>query len=156
MDNTIIAALIAVVGGLLGVLAGSSISRKSSIAAIEASNKNTLGLMRRQDFNKAAVTFRGAFVNQLNVLKSNVNSGKGDTSNIGEYLRAHYVGHHLSAFETFRNYLPNSKREAIDKAWEKYCNFAQYSDKNNEAKMKKLALECLGKVLFFAEHKQHD
>ena len=153
MDNTIIAALLGVVGGLLGVLAGSSISRKSSMEAIIASNKNTLDLMRKQDFNRAAATFRCAFVNQLNVLKSNVNSGRGDTSNVGEYLRAHYVGYHLSAFETFRNYLSTSEREAIDKAWNEYCNFAQYSDKNKQEEMRELALKNLNEILKFAKHK---
>jgi hypothetical protein len=110
-------------------------------------------LINRQDFNKAASEFRNAFINQLNFLKSGVNTGSGDTSNIGEYLRANYVGSHLSAFEVFKNYLPTSERVAIDKAWEEYRNFAQYSNKGNKEEFKNLALERIKDVLKFAEHK---
>jgi hypothetical protein len=91
--------------------------------------------------------FRNAFIIQLNFLKYNVNSGSGDTSNIGEYLKAHYVKSHLVAFEVFRNYLSIKERKAIDKAWIEYCNFNQYS--NN----KDLALKNLEDVLEFAKHK---
>ena len=110
-------------------------------------------LINRQDFNKAAAEFRNAFTNQLNVLKSDVNSGRGDTSNIGEYLRAHYVGYHLSAFEVFRNYLTPKERISMDSMWKEYCNFNQYSDKNNQEAMRKLALKNLNYVLKFAKHK---
>ena len=104
-------------------------------------------LINRQDFNKAATEFRNAFIIQLNFLKYNVNFGSGDTSNIGEYLKAHYVKSHLVAFEVFRNYLSTKERKAIDKAWVEYCNFNQYS--NN----KDLALKNLEDVLKFAKHK---
>jgi hypothetical protein len=104
-------------------------------------------LINRQDFNKATTEFRNAFIIQLNFLKYNVNSGSGDTSNIGEYLKAHYVKSHLVAFEVFRNYLSIKERKAIDKAWIEYCNFNQYS--NN----KDLALKNLEDVLEFAKHK---
>lgn len=104
-------------------------------------------LKERQKFIEAADKFQGAFTNQLNFLESNVNTGSGDTSNIGEYLKAHYVSTHLNTFRTFRNSLSDKERKAIDNAWGKYCNFAQYS--NN----KELALKCLKDVLKFAKHK---
>ncbi len=128
--------------GIVGAILGAYIGYYFSIQ-----------LINRQDFNKAAAEFRNAFINQLNCLKSNVNTGSGDTSNIGEYLHSHYVSYHLIAFEVFRNYLIPKERVAIDETWEKYCNFAQYSDKNNEAKTKKLALKRLKDVLKFAKHK---
>jgi len=130
---------ITLIGGgftIIGVLIGSFIGYYFSTR-----------LINRQDFNKAATEFRNAFIIQLNFLKYNVSSGSGDTSNIGEYLKAHYVGSHLIVFEVFRNYLTPKKRVAIDKAWEKYCNFAQYSND------KELALENLKDVLEFAKHK---
>lgn len=121
---------------IIGVLVGSFIGYYFSTR-----------LINRQDFNKAATEFRNAFIIQLNFLKYNVNSGSGDTSNIGEYLKAHYVKSHLVALEVFRNYLSIKERKAIDKAWIKYCNFNQYS--NN----KDLALKNLEDVLEFAKHK---
>jgi len=100
------------------------------------------------EFNKAATTFRNAFIVQFNFLKYNVNSGSGDTSNVGEYLRTHYVSTHLKAFETFKCCLSARKIKAIDKKWTKYCNFNQYS------KNKELALKNLEDVLKFANHKR--
>lgn len=133
----------AIIGGFVGAVVGGGIAYYLSRRAIKASFE----LIRLQDFNKAATEFRNAFIIQLNFLKYNVNSGSGDTSNIGEYLKAHYVKSHLVAFEVFRNYLSIKERKAIDKAWIEYCNFNQYS--NN----KDLALKNLEDVLEFAKHK---
>ncbi|MBU4462613.1 MAG: hypothetical protein KKB05_01545 [Proteobacteria bacterium] len=137
-ELSLIAGGFGIVGAILGAYIGYYFSTR---------------LINRQDFNKAAAEFRNAFTNQLNVLKSNVNSGRGDTSNIGEYLRAHYVGYHLSTFEVFRNYLTPKERVSIDSTWKEYCNFNQYSDKNNQEAMRKLALKNLKDVLKFAKHK---
>lgn len=105
------------------------------------------------EFNKAADKFRDTFIVQLNVLESDVNSGSGDTSDIGGYLNSRYVATHLNAFRTFKYSLSDKERIAIDRAWEKYCDFKQYSDKNNQKEMKKLALKNLEEILKFAEHK---
>ncbi|MCP4576393.1 MAG: hypothetical protein GY846_08950 [Deltaproteobacteria bacterium] len=110
-------------------------------------------LKERQGFNEASDKFYATFTKQLNFLEHNVNSDTGDTSNIGEYLRAHYVGTHLNAFSTFRNSLPGRRRKAIDRAWKEYCDFNQYSDKNNQEAMRALALKNLENVLKFAKHK---
>jgi hypothetical protein len=107
----------------------------------------------REKFNEVADRFQEAFIIQLNVLEANVNPGRGDTSNIGEYLKAHFVSTHLNAFRTFKNSLSCRKGKAIDKAWAEYCNFNQYSDKNNQDAMRKLALKNLEGVLKFAKHK---
>jgi hypothetical protein len=115
--------------------------------------KNALSIYTISTFNKAADKFRDTFIVQLNVLESDVNSGSGDTSDIGGYLNSHYVATHLNAFGTFKKCLSARKRKAIDKAWEKYCDFKQYSDKNNQKEMRKLALKNLEDVLKFAKHK---
>ena len=115
--------------------------------------KNALSIYNVTEFNKAAYELRNAFIIQLNFLKYSVNSGSGDTSNIGEYLKTHYVKSHLIALEVFRNYLSTKERKAIDKAWSEYCNFNQYSDKNNQEAIRKLALKNLEDVLEFAKHK---
>ena len=142
-----------VMGTVLGVLIGGPITYYFAKKLIQKTHRSALNLAQRQDFNKAADKFHDAFINQLNFLEHNVNSGTGDTSNIGEYLRAHRVATHLNAFRIFKNSLSDTDRVAIDKEWEKYCNFAQYSDKNNQEKMKALALKQLNDVLEFAKHK---
>lgn len=115
--------------------------------------KNALSIYNVAEFNKAADKFRDTFIVQLNVLESDVNSGSGDTSNIGEYLRAHYVGTHLNAFRTFKYSLSDNEGKAIDKAWAKYYDFAQYSDKNNQKEARAIALKKLEDVLKFAKTK---
>ena len=110
-------------------------------------------LKERQKFMEDADKFYGTFVNQLTFLKTNINPGGGDTSNIGEYLRAYHVRYHQNAFEIFRKCLSDNKGKTIDKAWGKYCDFKQYSDKNNQKKARELALKNLEDVLKFAKHK---
>lgn len=124
MDNTIIAALLAVVGGLSGVLAGSSISRKSSMEAIEASNKNTLDLMQRQNFNKAANDLRASFAPQLAYLGSlrSTEGSNGGVEETREYLYDAFAKCHAADLCKFRFFIISSGRDiaAYDKACEKY------------------------------------
>lgn len=145
--------IIGVLGTVLGVLIGGPITYYFAKKLIQKTHKSALDLAQRQDFNRAADKFHDAFINQLNFLEYNTNTGTGDTSNIGGYLSAHYVGTHLKAFRIFKNSLSDTDRAAIDKAWEKYCDFTQYSDKNNQEKMKALALVRLNDVLKFTKHK---
>jgi hypothetical protein len=116
--------------------------------------KNALKLYNIVEFNKATTIFRNAFSNELIFLKHNAIVGKmGSTDNLGECLRAGYIARHLKAFEIFKTYLTPKERMAIEKKWEKYCNFAQYSDKANEVELKKLAIERIEEILKFAEHR---
>lgn len=153
MTDTIIGACIGVGGAIIGVILAGPITYIFSKKLITETHKNAIDLIHQQEFNKAAAEFRNAFIIQLNFLKSNVNSGTGDTSNIGEYLGAHYVGSHLKAFEVFKCYLSPREIEAISKAWEEYRDFAQYSDKNNQKGARELALKNIEGVLKFAKHK---
>jgi hypothetical protein len=137
-ETTLIGGVFTIIGVLIGGFIGYYFSTR---------------LINRQDFNKAATEFRNTFIVQINFLKYNVNSGSGDTSNIGEYLKAYYVKSHLIAFEVFRNFLSVSERKAIDVVWTEYCNFKQYSDKNNQKEARELALKNLDGVLKFAKHK---
>lgn len=117
--------------------------------------KNALGIYSITEFNKSATEFRNAFLCELIFLKYNACLPECERTytTLQEFLRAGYIFRHLKAFDTFRDHLPTGERVAIDKAWEEYCNFEQYSDKNNEADLKKLALERIEKILKFAEHK---
>jgi hypothetical protein len=98
--------LIAVAGSLLGVLAGSVISRRTSNETIIRSHKNAIDIMQRQDFNKAAALFRDAFYPDLIFMKHNaIVAEKGSADNLSLFLSAGYLHRHLKAFETFKNYL---------------------------------------------------
>ena len=104
-------------------------------------------------YNKAATDFREAFLPEATFLKHNANiGGLGSSNDLKEILRDGYL-RHLKAFEIFKTYLTPKKRIAIEKKWEEYCNFAQYSDKANEVELKKLALKHIEAILKFTEHK---
>ena len=145
--------IIGVMGTVLGVLISGPITYYFAKKLIQKTHKSAFNLAQRQDFNKAANKFHNAFTNQLNFLEYNANAGTVDTSNIGTYLNAHYIATHLNAFRVFKNSLSDTERVAIDEAWEKYRDFKQYYDKNNQEKMKALALKRLNDVLEFAKHK---
>jgi len=114
-----------------------------------------IDLYRVTEFNKATAVFRVAFLPETAFLKDNTCLPECERpyTTLNEFLRAGYTFRHLKALNTFKGYLPSEERMAIDRAWEKYCNFAQYSDKNNEAELKKVALENIEEILKFAKHK---
>ncbi len=128
-----------------------------------------IGRDKRNDFNKAATTFREAFLPELIFLKHNANIGNiGSSDDLSGLLGFGYIHRHLKALETFRNYLPTKERADIDKAWQKYCHhpdnpeipyFQQYSNKstnstrNSEVDLKKVVLERIEDIVKFAEHR---
>lgn len=65
MDNTIIAALIGVIGALVGAWAGSAISRKASIEATKSSNDNAINIMKRQEHFTVASKFKATVIYEL-------------------------------------------------------------------------------------------
>lgn len=117
--------------------------------------KNALGIYNITEFNKAATAFRNAFRCELIYLKHDTLLPECERTYTGlqEFMRAGYLFRHLKAFDIFRDHLSAKERIAIDKAWKEYCKFEQYSNKDNEAALKKVALDNIEKLLKFAEHK---
>lgn len=117
--------------------------------------KNALGIYNITAFNKAATAFRNAFLCELIYLKYNACLPECERTytTLQEFLRAGHIHRHLKAFDIFRDHLSTKERVAIGKVWEEYCNFEQYSNKDNEAALKKVALQNIEKLLKFAEHK---
>lgn len=117
--------------------------------------RNALKLHRIVEFNKAATAFRNAFHCELVYLKYNARLPECERTytNLKEFLKAGYIFRHLKAFDIFRDYLPTKERIAIDKAWEEYCDFEQYSNKNNERDLKNIALKNIEKIFKFATPK---
>jgi hypothetical protein len=122
---------------------------------------------RKEEFNKAAATFRAAFLPVLIFLKHDANIGNiGSTDDLSTVLQFGYIHRHLKALEVFKNHLSAQERADIDKVWKQYCYnkdnpeilfFEQYftgigSKSEKEAK-KTLALERIADIIKFAKHK---
>lgn len=130
----------------------------------------SIRLMVKQEFNKAAIEFRNAFLYELIFLKYNacIPEGERTYTTLNEFLFSGYVHRHLKAFEIFRNHLPAKNRADIDKAWKEYCChpdnqdipfFEQYSWRvankgiDYEKQLKDIALSRIEKILEFAKPK---
>lgn len=122
---------------------------------------------RNDDYNKAAAEFRSAFLPEIIYLKYNAKINGGSSTDFCEYLGFGYL-RQLKALELFKSYLPDKKREGIEKAWKEFCShpdspnilwFEQYSwkitgkGKDRDPEFKKLALERIEKIVGFAEQK---
>lgn len=165
MTDTIIGAFIGVGGAIIGAIIAGPIAYFFSSKLVSKTHNNTIDLMQRQEFNKAAVIFRAAFLPEIIFLKHNAKvTGTVSTDNLNEFLFAGYAHRHLKAFEVFRRYLTSEERAGIDKAWQNYCHydiegenehfFAMYAgDKWEEKDTKILALERIEEILKFAKHK---
>lgn len=156
MDIQIIAAIIIVVGTLFGVWLGSILSRKSSVTAIEASNKNALDLMKRQEFHKGASIFRAAFVNEIFALRKNIKSGDAMVSAI---ITDNVLIIHEKAKIMFEPFLTASELSSFNDTWEKYKNY-DYTDipfSNNITQINKdmsnFCLEQINNLLLYAKPK---
>jgi hypothetical protein len=171
MDKTIIAALISVIGTLCGVLIGSIISRRTSSETIKVSHQNTIDLIQRQAFNKAATEFKNIFLPETTFLKHEANiGGLGSGNKLHEVLRSGYL-RQLKAIEIFKDHLSVTDRESIHNAWDEYCHpkgipqnknekrdfrFNDYSaieDKQGIEEAKKVAFQHIEGILNFAKHK---
>lgn len=65
MDTNIIAALISVIGALVGTWLGGFISRRAAVEAAESSNKTAITIMKQQEFFVAASKFKSAVLYDL-------------------------------------------------------------------------------------------
>lgn len=123
MDTTIQAALISVIGVLCGTLAGSILGRKSSKEAIEASNKNAIDIINRQEFNRAATEFRESFAEAQRLLAKHYTFEVAidkEKPSVFSILDERFVDHERSMFR-FRHYLSEDVKLGFDAAWETYC-----------------------------------
>jgi hypothetical protein len=163
----VIGAITTVLAGFGGAALGACFAYKTGMKMVQATHKNAIDLMQRQDFNKAATEFRNAFLPELIFLKHNAKiAGTGSSDDLSEFLLSGYIRRHLKALEVFKNHLSAQERADIDKAWKQYCYnkdnpeflfFEQYftgmgSKSEKEAK-KTLVLERIEDLLKFAKHK---
>jgi hypothetical protein len=162
---TIIGAGATILAGFGGAALGAYFTYKASKKFIQVTHNNAIDLMRRQEFNKAAATFRVAFLPELIYLKHNARiDGALISDGLNVFLSHGYFHRHLKAFNIFSAYLSPKEREGINTAWQEYCHYdiegetephwAMYAEKIRDGRdTKELALERIEKILKFAEPK---
>jgi len=155
MDNAIIASLIGVSGGLIGVWIGGIISRKSSRETIFASNQNAIDLMRTQEFNRAACEFRIVFVREQRFLTIGSFIEKPNNLTIQKII-SDAINRHEIAMLRFKPFIPKDKVGDYEKAWIDYAgdsrHFEQYSG-HALSGANDIALDRIKKLLEFASFK---
>lgn len=167
MDNTIVAAIIGVVGGLIGAWIGGVLSRRASREATEASNKNAINIINRQEFNRTAAEFRDAFAEVQRLLAKHYTFEVAidkEKPSVVEILRK-FFDRHERAVIRFRYYVYGSTRNDFDAAWKTYCCYDDWSvplecysqkggnDPNKEIQFMKLAAGHIENLLSYAQQK---
>ena len=158
MDNTIIASIIGVAGGLIGAWIGGTISRKASTEAVQSSNRNALDIMQRQEFNTAAAEFRIAFTEEQRLLDPNslTNSASAGSASI---IIKNAIDKHEVAMMKFEPFISKGSIEDYKKKWHEYAgnsqHFEQYTGDTalKKEEGRKLALSRINVLLKFAEPK---
>jgi len=166
MNDINISRLIAMFETDWGILSGFCLGLIGSSFGGWLSHRFAESRRRREEFEKAAIDFRNAFLPEMIYLKHNARvANAGSSKNLCEFLRHGYVHQHLSAFETFRMYLPPGDREKFEKAWKEYCQydapgepespfFEMYHEDTWDGRpTRELALERINRLLSFAEAK---
>ncbi len=134
-------------------LTGPAFSLVTLLFGFLIGHRLAIGRDKRNEFSKAAATFRDAFLPEIIFLRHNANiPGSSASGDVGQKLSYGHLHRHLKAFEVFRDYLSTKKKAGLDKAWQKYCYnadnqktlcFNQYS--------RKVALERIEEILKFAK-----
>jgi hypothetical protein len=105
-----------------------------------------IGRDQRQEFNKAAATFRDTFRHEIAFLRYNtgIQGAQSTDGNIAQFLRTGMVNRHTEALINFRKHLSPLQRRSIDKAWEEYQKqIDDYKPTLMSEKDKKTALEMI-------------
>ena len=170
MDSTIIAALIGVIGILIGALLGGYVSWLITKRDTEHTILATFTLNRIQEFNKAAANFRAAFIDAVIFLKFD----QPDTDNsmsdvhVNDFLN-NFTVQHLQAIIKFKPFLSKGERTSLDRAWDEYCHpegkpkdkyekrdfvfngYYHIEEASGEEAAKKIALGKINNLLEFAK-----
>lgn len=134
MSDTILAAVISgalgIGGTILGVFIGGRMNGKTSEAAISASNKNAINIMRMEAFNFAAAKLRAAFAPAQVKLSL--------PRELGNVEARKYFGEtflvHAAAIEEFRPFVSDSV--SYQKACDEYRNALFSDDALGDAKLR--------------------
>lgn len=119
MDTTIIAAIIGVIGIIIGAIIGFAGSWIIAKRIINQTNLSTLALNRIQERRKAAFSFHNAFINEIRLLQENIETRNNPYTNI---IRPDVMISHEKAKIRFERFIVADQRSAFNEAWEKYKN----------------------------------
>ena len=133
MCETIWAAIIAgslgVGGTILGAIVANRMSREASFDAIEASNRNAINIINRQEFNQAAAEFRDTFAEAQRLLAKHYTyevAVDNEKPSVFEILDKFFIDHER-AMRRFRHYLDRNIIPGFDKAWKTYCCYDDWN-----------------------------
>lgn len=138
MGETTFAAIIGGIAGgatggifaIIGAYWGSIKAKIISLEAINASNKNAIDIMQRQEFNAAASKLRAAFA----VTKTKLYlAGKSGDVNLREFFDNELPGH-VAAIEKFRPFAGD--RNAYQEALENYRKTIYEDDSLGDADLR--------------------
>lgn len=121
---------------------------------------NSISVLRRQEFNKAAAEFRCAFVKELRYLDYRYSPDKRGAPGIYETLSNAFDTHEVAVIK-FRPYLCLEQRISFDRAWDAYCDkgedgkprfiaYTELDELNDMIKARKFFLDKLNALLKFA------
>lgn len=114
---------------IVGAVAGYFFSRKISKEATEASNRNAIAIINRQEFNRAAAEFRESFAEAQRLLAKHYTYEVAidrDKPSVVEILDKDFIVHER-AMRRFRPYLFNDRLAGFDAAWKTYCCYDDWS-----------------------------
>jgi hypothetical protein len=139
MENTIAAILGAIVGGIIGIF--------STLCATRSARSTSLEVIRITGFNKAAATFRVAFVNVIFALRQNI-EGRREEMTI-KIITNEVLVIQEKAKILFEPFLAKSDTERFNDAWGKYagCRYSYQKDNNNpDPQIKEESQYCLNHI----------
>jgi len=138
----------------------------TAIVGFLAGHFLTIGRDRRKEFNKAAETFRDAFIPELSAIRTLSFPDTIDTVDPYKLLKNAFDRHRV-AYETYRPRVKRSHKRAFDRAWQ---NYYAYDDTGEDAyehlikyspfyigtpnkECRELAVANIDKLLEFAQHR---
>lgn len=146
--------IIGVLGTVLGVLIGGPITYYYAKILIQETHKSSLDIMQRQEFNKAAATFRIAFVEVVRLFRQE-NSIKDMTVN--QIITDTVLVEQEKAKILFEPYLRNSELTSFNKAWEEYIecriNYGEINKNPTRQEERAYCLKHIRNLLYYAKQK---
>lgn len=114
---------------IVGAVAGYFFSRKISKEATEASNRNAIAIINRQEFNRAAAEFRESVAEAQRLLAKHYTYEVAidrDKPSVVEILDKDFIVHERT-MRCFRYYLTRDAKLGFDAAWQTYCCYDDWN-----------------------------
>jgi hypothetical protein len=156
IDNTIMGAIIGVVGTIIGIFIGSYITYRHSIK-----------LNKIQNFNNAVTEFKNAFTDDIRIFMDRDPKIEWSSQTTRDVLDYNYIKHE-NAIIKFSHFLSGKELTEFKKAWKSFrceetkkvqphdyfiCYISLVGKPEDELKKRKLALKRINKMFDFAKFK---